>query len=99
MKSAWAIRNIGGVAGVYDIPAIHAEVYGVFTHTPQTVPYRGAGRPEATYIIERLLDVAARELGVSPFELRRRNLIPSSAMPYKTALTFKYDCGEFDARP
>ena len=96
VKSAWTTRNIGGVAGVYDIPAIHAEIYGVFTHTAQTVPYRGAGRPEATYIIERLLDAAARELDVSPFELRRRNLIPSSAMPYQTALTFKYDCGEFD---
>ena len=95
-KSGWSVRNIGGVAGVYDIPAIHAEIDGVFTHTAQTVAYRGAGRPEATYIIERLLDVAARELGISQFELRRQNLIPSSAMPYRTALTFTYDCGEFN---
>ncbi|MBN8906300.1 MAG: molybdopterin-dependent oxidoreductase, partial [Rhodospirillales bacterium] len=56
----------------------------------------GAGRPEATYTVERLLDMAARELGVSPWELRRQNLIPPEAMPYKTALTFTYDCGEFD---
>ena len=61
-----------------------------------TAAYRGAGRPEATYAIERLIDVAARELGISPYELRRRNLIPPEAMPYKTALTFTYDCGEFE---
>ena len=96
-KSGWAIGNIGGVAGVYQIPAIRAEVFGVFTHASPTAAYRGAGRPEATYMIERVLDVAARELGVSPFELRRRNLIPPSAMPYKTALVFNYDCGEFEA--
>ena len=61
-----------------------------------TAAYRGAGRPEATYAIERLIDVAARELGIDPYELRRRNLIPPEAMPYKTALTFTYDCGEFE---
>ena len=66
------------------------------THTVPTAAYRGAGRPEATYTIERLIDVAARELGISPYELRRRNLIPPEAMPYKTALTFTYDCGEFE---
>jgi len=96
-KSGWTIGNIGGIAGVYDIPAIRAEVYGVLTHLSPSAAYRGAGRPEATYIIERLLDVAARELGTCPFKLRRRNLIPPSAMPYKTALTFSYDCGEFEA--
>lgn len=94
-KSGWAIANIGGIAGVYDIPAIHATVRGVFTHTCQTAAYRGAGRPEATYVIERLMDVAARELGLSPIELRRRNLIPASAMPYRTALVFHYDSGDF----
>ena len=66
------------------------------THTVPTAAYRGAGRPEATYTIERLIDVAARELGIDPYELRRRNLIPPEAMPYKTALTFTYDCGEFE---
>ena len=94
-KSGWSITNIGSVAGVYDIPAIHAEVTGYFTHAAQTAAYRGAGRPEATYMLERALDVAARELKLTPFELRRRNLIPASAMPYKTALVFHYDCGDF----
>ncbi|MGH7323728.1 MAG: xanthine dehydrogenase family protein molybdopterin-binding subunit [Candidatus Rokuibacteriota bacterium] len=88
-------NNIGGVAGVYTTPVIHSQTTGVFTHTTPTGPYRGAGRPEATYAIERVIDVAARELGIDPIELRRRNLIPSSAMPYKTGLVFTYDCGDF----
>jgi carbon-monoxide dehydrogenase large subunit len=95
-RSGWGVGNIGGIAGVYDIPFIAAEVCGILTHTVPTAAYRGAGRPEATYAIERLIDVAARELGITPYELRRRNLIPPSAMPYKTALTFTYDCGEFE---
>ena len=95
-RSGWPVGNIGGTAGVYHIPAIYAEVCGIMTHTVPTAAYRGAGRPEATYTIERLIDVAARELGISPYELRRRNLIPPEAMPYKTALTFTYDCGEFE---
>ncbi|MGH7105218.1 MAG: xanthine dehydrogenase family protein molybdopterin-binding subunit [Acetobacteraceae bacterium] len=95
-RSAWCIGNIGGVAGVYVIPAIYAECCGVLTHTVQTGAYRGAGRPEATYTIERIIDVAARELNLDPYELRRRNLIPPEAMPYRTALTFAYDCGEFE---
>jgi aerobic carbon-monoxide dehydrogenase large subunit len=95
-RSGWGVGNIGGIAGVYMIPVIAARVCGVLTHTVPTAAYRGAGRPEATYAIERLIDVAARELGISPYELRRRNLIPPSAMPYKTALTFTYDCGEFE---
>ena len=95
-RSGWGVGNIGGIAGVYAIPFIAAEVCGVLTHTVPTAAYRGAGRPEATYAIERLIDVAARELGISPYELRRRNLIPPEAMPYKTALTFTYDCGEFE---
>jgi carbon-monoxide dehydrogenase large subunit len=95
-RSGWGVGNIGGIAGVYMIPFIAAQVCGVLTHTVPTAAYRGAGRPEATYAIERLIDVAARELGVSPYELRRQNLIPPEAMPYKTALTFTYDCGEFE---
>jgi aerobic carbon-monoxide dehydrogenase large subunit len=95
-RSGWGVGNIGGIAGVYHIPLIAAEVCGILTHTVPTAAYRGAGRPEATYAIERLIDVAARELGIPPYELRRRNLIPPSAMPYKTALTFTYDCGEFE---
>jgi aerobic carbon-monoxide dehydrogenase large subunit len=95
-RSGWPIGNIGGTAGVYDIPTMYAEACGIMTHTVPTAAYRGAGRPEATYTIERLIDVAARELGIEPYELRRRNLIPPQAMPYKTALTFTYDCGEFE---
>ncbi len=95
-RSGWCVGNIGGTAGVYLIPAIYAESCGIMTHTVPTAAYRGAGRPEATYTIERLIDIAARELHIDPYELRRRNLIPSEAMPYKTALTFTYDCGEFE---
>ncbi len=90
-----ATNNVGGVAGVYTTPAIHLTSTGVFTNTTPTGPYRGAGRPEATYAIERVIDVAARELGLDPIELRRRNLIPASAMPFKTGLVFTYDCGDF----
>jgi carbon-monoxide dehydrogenase large subunit len=90
-----ATNNVGGVAGVYTTPAIHLQTAGVFTNTTPTGPYRGAGRPEATYAIERVIDVAARELGVDPVEVRRRNLIPPSAMPFKTGLVFTYDCGDF----
>ena len=95
-RSGWPVGNIGGTAGVYDIPAIYAELCGILTNTVPTAAYRGAGRPEATYTIERIIDIAARELGISPYELRRINLIPPEAMPYKTALTFTYDCGEFE---
>ncbi len=95
-RSGWPVGNIGGTAGVYDIPAIYAESCGILTNTVPTAAYRGAGRPEATYTIERLIDVAARELGITPYELRRRNLITPEQMPYKTALTFTYDCGEFE---
>jgi carbon-monoxide dehydrogenase large subunit len=88
-------NNVGGVAGMYRTPAIHHETTGVYTHTTPTGPYRGAGRPEATYAIERVIDVAARELGIDPLDLRRRNLIAPSAMPFKTGLVFTYDCGDF----
>ncbi len=88
-------NNVGGLAGVYRTPAIHVQTTGVFTNTTPTGPYRGAGRPEATYAIERVIDLAARELGLDPIDLRRRNLIPSSAMPFKTGLVFTYDCGDF----
>ena len=60
-----------------------------------TAPYRGAGRPEASYIIERAIEAAARELNIDPIELRRRNIIPDAKLPYKTALGPYYDCGEF----
>jgi len=89
-------NNLGGLAGTYTTPAIHATVTGVFTHTSPTAPYRGAGRPEASYAVERVIDVAARQLGIDRAELRRRNMIPASAMPYKTGLVFTYDSGEFE---
>src|SRR6478752_3493217 len=76
--------------------AMHADVTAVFTHTNPVRPYRGNGRPEAAYVIERLVDLAADELGIDPAELRRRNYIPPDAMPFKTALTFTYDSGEFE---
>ncbi|MCW5687184.1 MAG: xanthine dehydrogenase family protein molybdopterin-binding subunit [Pseudolabrys sp.] len=90
-------NNLGGLAGVYRIPAFDVAVTGVFSHTPPTCPFRGAGRPEASYCIERIIDLAARELKLDPAELRRRNLVPASAMPYKTGLVYTYDCGEFEA--
>ena len=88
--------NIGTLAGVYRTPAIHADVTAVFTHTNPVRPYRGNGRPEAAYVIERLVDLAADELGIDPAELRRRNYISPAAMPFKTGLTFTYDNGEFE---
>jgi len=97
VRSMGPITNIGGVAGVYATPSIAAEVCGVLTHTLPTAPYRGAGRPDATFVIERLIDRAAVELGIDKMELRRRNLIPAAAMPFKTGLIFEYDCGDFRA--
>ena len=88
--------NIGTLAGVYRTPAIHADVTAVFTHTNPVRPYRGNGRPEAAYVIERLVDLAADELAIDPSELRRRNYIVPEAMPFKTGLTFTYDSGEFE---
>ena len=88
--------NIGTLNGVYGFPAAHADVTAVFTHTNPVRPYRGNGRPEAAYVIERIVDLAADELKIDPAELRRKNYIGSSAMPFKTALTFTYDSGEFE---
>ncbi len=88
--------NIGGLAGVYTFEAAHVTVSGMMTNTVPTSPYRGAGRPEASLVVERIIDIAADELGIDPVELRRRNMIPADAMPYKTALTFRYDSGAFE---
>jgi aerobic carbon-monoxide dehydrogenase large subunit len=87
--------NVVTLVGVYTLPVAHVEVLSVLTNTNSTAPYRGAGRPEATYVIERLIDDAARELGMDRLELRRRNLVPASAMPYRTPLGVTYDCGDF----
>jgi aerobic carbon-monoxide dehydrogenase large subunit len=88
--------NLGTLAGVYKTPASHVDVTAVFTHTQPVRPYRGNGRPEAGYIIERMVDLAADQTGIDPAELRRRNTISPSAMPFKTSVTFTYDCGEFE---
>jgi carbon-monoxide dehydrogenase large subunit len=88
--------NLGTLAGVYRTPASHVDVTAVFTHTQPVRPYRGNGRPEAAYVIERMVDLAADQTGIDPAELRRRNTIASSAMPFKTSVTFTYDCGEFE---
>jgi aerobic carbon-monoxide dehydrogenase large subunit len=82
-------------AGGYRTPAIFVEVTGVFTNTTQTDAYRGAGRPEACYVLERLADCAAGKLGLDRAEIRRRNFIPPAAMPYKTPIGPTYDCGDF----
>jgi len=87
--------NVGTLIGVYDIPAAHVAVRTVHSNTNPTAPYRGAGRPEATYVIERMFDEAAREMGIDPTELRARNMIAPDAMPVKNALGLTYDCGEF----
>jgi carbon-monoxide dehydrogenase large subunit len=83
------------LAGVYRTPAVFVEVEGIFSNTVPTDAYRGAGRPEACYVLERLADKAARELGLDRAEIRRRNLVPASAMPYKTPVGPTYDCGDF----
>ncbi len=88
--------NLGTLAGVYRTPASHIDVTAVFTHTQPVRPYRGNGRPEAGYIIERMVDLAADQIGMDPAELRKKNTIPASAMPFKTSVTFIYDCGEFE---
>jgi aerobic carbon-monoxide dehydrogenase large subunit len=90
------VVNIGTVVGTYTTPALHVEVSGMLTNTHCTSPYRGAGRPEASYMIERLIDIAADQMNIDPAELRRRNTIPPQAMPYRTPLTFTYDSGRFE---
>jgi len=82
-------------AGGYRTPAIFVESTGVFTNTTQTDAYRGAGRPEACYVLERLADRAAAKLDLDRADIRRRNFIPPAAMPYKTPIGPTYDCGDF----
>ncbi|MBO0739641.1 MAG: xanthine dehydrogenase family protein molybdopterin-binding subunit, partial [Alphaproteobacteria bacterium] len=90
------VANLGTLAGVYRTQAVHADVTAVYTNTNPMRAYRGNGRPEAAYVIERMVDYAADELGLDAVELRRRNMIPPAAMPFKSGLTFTYDCGEFE---
>ena len=83
------------LAGTYTTPAIYAEVKGVFTNTVPVDAYRGAGRPEASYLLERLVDKAASELKTDPAELRRKNFIPKDAYPYQTPVALAYDSGDY----
>jgi len=88
--------NVSTLVGVYTIPAAHVHVTCVLANVNSIAPYRGAGRPESTYVIERLIDDASRQLGRDRIELRRINLIPPAAMPYRTALNATYDSGQFE---
>jgi len=90
------MANLKVVPGIYDVKCLHTRVRGVFTNTVAVDAYRGAGRPEAIYLIERMIDKAADDLGVDRIELRRRNLIPSSAVPFQTAAGETYDSGDFE---
>jgi carbon-monoxide dehydrogenase large subunit len=81
--------------GQYTTSAVHCEVKAVFTHTTPVDAYRGAGRPEATYVVERIVEQAARDMGLDPAEIRRRNFIPPDAFPYQTQVALTYDSGNY----
>ncbi|HEX3538508.1 MAG TPA: xanthine dehydrogenase family protein molybdopterin-binding subunit [Stellaceae bacterium] len=85
------------LAGTYTTPAVYVETKAVFTHTVPVDAYRGAGRPEATFLLERIVDVAADELGIDPAELRRKNFIPANAFPYQTPVALQYDSGDYQS--
>jgi carbon-monoxide dehydrogenase large subunit len=85
------------IPNVYDIAVVDLSTQGIFTNTAPTNPYRGAGRPEAVYATERLLDMAAAELGIDPVEIRKRNFIDRAALPYRSATGLVYDSGDFRA--
>src|SRR5499427_1098837 len=87
--------GLGCLVNTYGIPAVHAQVVAVLTNTMTTAPYRGGSRPEPIYVTETIIDKAARELGIDPAELRRRNTIPASAIPFTTVLQQIYDSGDF----
>jgi carbon-monoxide dehydrogenase large subunit len=92
---ATALNVLTTLTSAYDLPLVHAVVRAAFTNTSTIGPYRGAGRPENTFLLERLIETAARAMKIDPVELRRRNLIPPSAMPYRTPGGHLYDSGEF----
>ena len=85
------------LAGVYTTPLIYANIRAVFTNTVPVDAYRGAGRPEATYLLERIVSKAAREMGIDQVEIRRKNFIPSDAFPYQTPVALEYDSGDYEA--
>ena len=86
----------GSLCGPYAVKALHGQAVSVFTNTVPVSSYRGPARAPVTYVLERIIDIAARELGIDPAEIRRRNLIAAEAMPYATTLNVIYDCGEFE---
>ena len=96
-RASAAVAPLTGVmmTGTYDIPNARARAIGVFTNKAPMEPYRGAGRPEACYLIERAMDRLARKLSLDPVELRKRNFIPSDRFPYTTALGLTYDSGDY----
>ena len=83
------------LSGLYKVKGIWGEVWGTFTNTVPVDAYRGAGRPEAAYLVERLVDLAARDLGMDPLDIRRKNLIPKEEFPYQTPVAFMYDSGDY----
>ena len=85
------------LAGQYKTPAIYVEVQSLFTNTVSVDAYRGAGRPEATYVVERLVETAARDLGMDPADIRRRNFIQPGDFPYQTPVALTYDTGDYEA--
>ncbi|HRQ37099.1 MAG TPA: xanthine dehydrogenase family protein molybdopterin-binding subunit [Chloroflexota bacterium] len=85
------------LSGLYKIPTIFGETYGTMTNTVPVDAYRGAGRPEASYVLERLMDIAAQDLKMDPVELRRKNLIPADEFPYQTPVALQYDSGDYPA--
>jgi aerobic carbon-monoxide dehydrogenase large subunit len=89
-------KGLGIMSGVYRIPAVHFRGCAVLTHTIPTTPYRSAGRPEAIYVIERLVDMAAAQCGFDRVALRRRNLVPVDAFPYTNGVGITYDNGEYE---
>jgi carbon-monoxide dehydrogenase large subunit len=90
------VNLVNVVSGVYDVQAVHVQAKLVLTNTVPTAAYRGAGRPVASFAMERLVDQAAWELGMDPAEFRRRNLVPKSGFPYRIVTGFEYDCGDFE---
>src|SRR5438270_1777702 len=83
------------LSGQYAIPAIYCEVDAVYTNTAPVDAYRGAGRPEATFVVERLVEVAGREMGIDPLDLRKKNFIDQ--FPYQTPVIMSYDAGDYHA--
>jgi carbon-monoxide dehydrogenase large subunit len=89
-------KGIGIMTGLYRIPVSYFRALAVLSNTPSTIPYRSAGRPEAMFVIERLIELAALQTGMNAIELRRKNLIPAAALPYTNAAGVTYDSGEYE---